>query len=43
MADGSEGVLAVVRPGRHRLGGGEEKGGRGRDEFGVRFGFWWFG
>ena len=39
MEAGSKGVLAVVATGRHRLGGGEEKGGRGSDRFGVGFGF----
>ena len=38
---GREGALAVMRTGRHRLGGGEEKGGggRGSDRFRVRLGF----
>ena len=35
----SEGVSAVVGTGRHRLGGGEEKGGRGSNIFLVRFRF----
>ena len=39
MADRSKGVSAVVVIGRHRLGGGEEKGGRGSNGFGFGVGF----
>ena len=38
MAAGSGGVLTVVGPGRHRLGGVEEEGGGGRDGPGVGVG-----
>ena len=41
--DGVEGVLEVVVTGWHRLGGGEEKGGRGCEGFGDGFGFGWRG
>ena len=33
-----QGVSAVMGTGRHRLGGGEEKGGGGRDSNGFRVG-----
>ena len=39
MAAGSEGVSAVVETGQHRIGGGEEKNGRGSNGFGFGFGF----
>ena len=35
LAAGSEGVSTVVGTGWHRLGGGEEKGGRGSNGFGF--------
>ena len=38
-ASGSKGVSAVAGTGQHRLGGGEEKGDRGSDGFGVGVGF----
>ena len=37
MTARGEGVSEVVGTGRHRLGGGEEKGGRGSYGFGVGF------
>ena len=39
MAAGNEDVSAVVGTGRHRLVGGEEKGGRGNGGLGVGVGF----
>ena len=36
---GGKGVSAVVVTGRHRIVGGEEKGGRGKNGFGFRVGF----
>ena len=38
-AAGSEGISAMVETGRHRLGEGEEKGGRGSDKLEVGFNF----
>ena len=38
MAAGSEGVSAVVRTGRNRLGGGEEIGGGDNDKIGAGYG-----
>ena len=38
-----KGVSEVTGIDRHRLGWGEEKGGRGSDGFRVGFGFWWRG
>ena len=39
MAARSEGVSVVVRTGRHILGGGKERGGRGNNRLGAGVGF----